>query len=411
MAQPTPIDFRTNAEFNKNQALNMVVHNVSAFPDSPVAGQICIKGGVLYVYTGNSWVTCIVQIATDAQASAGTAEDVAINPKQHALKAPLASPAFTGTPTAPTATAGTNTTQLATTAYVQTEIAAATLNAKIYKGVWDTTSATDYSALNSYRPIKAGWYFTCSGTGCTIDGVEYNAGDAITFNQAVASGVTITTSMIDKTDNTESSDLVRKDEAQTLTNKTINGSNNTISNLLISMFASGEVLTTFDSTKAKLCTCTALATWIGNNYQTKLTFSTGLTNTSGTVTVDHPFIGLSAGSIAYGGVGGTLTELTKGTDGQVLTLSGGLPVWQAPTAGTAKETYLNTALTPDSDGTCTWNIAHTLNSSDLMIRVYEVSTGETVFVGTACTSATNVKITFKASGNVAANTYKAVLVA
>lgn len=34
--------------------------------------------------------------------------------------APLASPAFTGTPTAPTATAGTNTTQLATTAFVTT---------------------------------------------------------------------------------------------------------------------------------------------------------------------------------------------------------------------------------------------------------------------------------------------------
>lgn len=33
------------------------------------------------------------------------------------LKAPLESPVFTGTPTAPTATTGTNTTQLATTAY------------------------------------------------------------------------------------------------------------------------------------------------------------------------------------------------------------------------------------------------------------------------------------------------------
>ena len=35
------------------------------------------------------------------------------------LKAPLASPALTGTPTAPTATAGTNTTQIATTEFVQ----------------------------------------------------------------------------------------------------------------------------------------------------------------------------------------------------------------------------------------------------------------------------------------------------
>lgn len=38
-----------------------------------------------------------------------------------AVKAPIASPTFTGTPAAPTATQGTNTTQVATTAYVQTE--------------------------------------------------------------------------------------------------------------------------------------------------------------------------------------------------------------------------------------------------------------------------------------------------
>lgn len=38
------------------------------------------------------------------------------------LKAPLASPALTGTPTAPTAAAATNTTQIATTAFVRTEV-------------------------------------------------------------------------------------------------------------------------------------------------------------------------------------------------------------------------------------------------------------------------------------------------
>ena len=40
-----------------------------------------------------------------------------------ATKAPLASPALTGTPTAPTATAGTNTTQIATTAFVRKAVA------------------------------------------------------------------------------------------------------------------------------------------------------------------------------------------------------------------------------------------------------------------------------------------------
>ena len=41
-----------------------------------------------------------------------------------ALKAPLESPSLTGTPIAPTATLGTNTTQIATTAYVRSEISA-----------------------------------------------------------------------------------------------------------------------------------------------------------------------------------------------------------------------------------------------------------------------------------------------
>lgn len=44
-----------------------------------------------------------------------------------ALKAPLASPALTGTPTAPTAAGGTSTTQIATTAFVQAAIPASAL--------------------------------------------------------------------------------------------------------------------------------------------------------------------------------------------------------------------------------------------------------------------------------------------
>ncbi len=49
-----------------------------------------------------------------------------------ALKAPLASPALTGTPTAPTATAGTNTTQIATTAFVKTSSDSAITTANEY---------------------------------------------------------------------------------------------------------------------------------------------------------------------------------------------------------------------------------------------------------------------------------------
>ncbi|MBO7712619.1 MAG: hypothetical protein J6S85_03900 [Methanobrevibacter sp.] len=401
-------ELKTNLNFNKNQALNLALHEVSAFPSTPVAGQVCYKDGKAYQYNGSSWLDMATQIATDAQASTGTAEDVAINPKQYALKANIASPTFTGTPAAPTAATGTNTTQLATTAFVQTEIAAATLNAQIYKGQWDTTSQTDYSSLNSYRPIKAGWYFRCTGTGCTIDGVEYNAGDAITFNTNVASGVTITTSMIDKTDNTESSDLVKLNETQTLTNKTIDGDDNTIQDLKVTQFKSGEVLTSATSGSAKLITSGGVYTEL-QSKENNLTFSTGLTRTSNTITVDHPFIALSAGSIAYGASGGVVTELGAGTDGYILKMVSGYPTWSAAASGVTKETYTNPALTPDSDGICTWTVDHGLNTKDLFIDVYEVSTGANVIMTILRNAASQVTIKFYASGNVSAGTYKVVL--
>ena len=59
-------------------------------------------------------VTSAIQTQLDAKLATATASST---------YAPLASPALTGVPTAPTAAANTNTTQIATTAYVQTEIA------------------------------------------------------------------------------------------------------------------------------------------------------------------------------------------------------------------------------------------------------------------------------------------------
>lgn len=58
-----------------------------------------------------------VNNTADTAKPVSTAQQTALD-----LKANLASPTFTGTPTAPTATAGTNTTQLATTAFVTTAV-------------------------------------------------------------------------------------------------------------------------------------------------------------------------------------------------------------------------------------------------------------------------------------------------
>jgi len=64
-----------------------------------------------------------VNNTSDADKPISTATQTALD-----LKAALASPALTGTPTAPTATAGTNTTQIATTAYADTAVSSAITN-------------------------------------------------------------------------------------------------------------------------------------------------------------------------------------------------------------------------------------------------------------------------------------------
>jgi len=69
-----------------------------------------------------------VDNTADTEKPVSTATQTALNLKETvanvALKAPLASPALTGVPTAPTAAAATNTTQVATTAFVRGEVTA-----------------------------------------------------------------------------------------------------------------------------------------------------------------------------------------------------------------------------------------------------------------------------------------------
>lgn len=65
-----------------------------------------------------------------------------VHPKDTS-KANLASPTFTGTPSAPTAAAGTNTTQIATTAFVQTALSKAVHgNGRVFHGTTATAAGT-----------------------------------------------------------------------------------------------------------------------------------------------------------------------------------------------------------------------------------------------------------------------------
>jgi hypothetical protein len=88
--------------------------------------QAAVSGGG--TSAASETVAGIVELATATETTAGIDDTRAVHPAGLKVeldkKAPLASPALTGTPTAPTATTGTSSTQLATTAFVASQIAA-----------------------------------------------------------------------------------------------------------------------------------------------------------------------------------------------------------------------------------------------------------------------------------------------
>ena len=83
----------------------------------------------------------------------------------------------------------------------------------------------------------------------------------------------------------------------------------------------------------------------------------------------------ATGDIIIGGASGTGTRLAAGSTGNVLTISGGSPVW-APVPSvvtTAKTTWVT------ADGTSkTWS--HGLNSTDVLVQVFDITDGSTIEV-------------------------------
>lgn len=81
-----------------------------------------------WVQTGSPAIPTAAQVSFTPAGSLSSTDVQAALEELDTEKAPLASPAFTGTPAAPTAATSTNTTQVATTAFVQQEITANSLS-------------------------------------------------------------------------------------------------------------------------------------------------------------------------------------------------------------------------------------------------------------------------------------------
>jgi len=169
-------------------------------------------------------------------------------------KAPLASPALTGTPTAPTASAGDNSTQIATTAYVETAVANLvdgapalldTLNELAAAINDDANFATTLSTSIGEKVAKSGDTMTGALTlhadpssnlhAATKQYVDAAQSAAESYADGLAgnyetSGAVSTHAGLTSTHGV-TGDIVGTSDSQTLTNKTIDGSSNTLSNI------------------------------------------------------------------------------------------------------------------------------------------------------------------------------------
>lgn len=185
------------------------------------------------------------------------------------LKAPLASPALTGTPTAPTAAPGTNTTQLATTGFVKAAIDAV-LNG--VSATYDTLAeiATDLGT----RALKA---TTISGSGLATGGGDLSANRTITVTAASAS---------------EARALAATDRALTPANLADLGARRTLGNGAVAVSLTGT------TTETVLATVSVPAAFLGPNGLLLGTALWSFTNSANMKTL----------RVRLGGIGGTVID-------------------------------------------------------------------------------------------------------
>ena len=402
-------------DLNKNEVQNAVVQNLAATPTSPKAGQIWYNttDNLIYFYNGSAAkavgylpvattsalggvivgtnisvdgtgkisvadatnaVKGLIKIATDAEATTGTAEGVAVNPKQLA-----------------------------------TAIANAISGGLKYISTWDITSATDLSGIT--LPVKKGYMYMVTGTGPkTIDDIEWNSGDYLVVNADVAAGGSLS-GHVEKIDNSESSDIVRTGSTQTLTNKTIAAGSNTISGLTTSNFDSGVVVTSVGSTGSDTALPSEKAV-----RSAITTATTNMVTTSGTQTLtnktidgdDNTIQDLSTSVFKSGVLQTTVRATSSASDSCLATEKAVAAAIETVTGGAVHKITAASPSMTVSSGVCTWEITNTIGSEDVVAIVREASTGNEVFCDITYT-ATKVTVKINSSANITAGVYKAVI--
>ncbi len=302
-----------------------------------------------------------------------------------------------------------NSTNLVTSGAVDTAINAAIVGGVTYKGTWAiTTSTSDFSGIT--LPVKKGYLYYVTGTGpATVDGIEWNPGDYLLVNDNVAAGGSLA-GKVEKIDNTEAADIVRLDATQTLTNKTIAAGDNTITGLGTTNFASTAISTAIaeaaSAVDTKLATEKAVRDLVDGAVTGMVTVDGTQTLTNKTIDADDNTISdLTTSNLKSGVLQTTVRAVSSASDAA---LASEKAIATGLAAKVEKFTAQNTLLTATS-GVCTWTISNTIGSADVHVVIYRVA--DNVEVGAVVTTgASNITVQFNSASDIAADTFKAVVI-
>lgn len=277
--------------------------------------------------------------------------------------AKLASPALTGTPTAPTATAGTNTTQIATTAFVQTAISGVS-GAMYFKGTIGT-GGTAGTALPT-SGVKVGDTYKIITDG-TYAGQAAKTGDLF-----IATATTPTWAYVPSGDDTSVTQITAGAGLNTTSSDTSTDGGSITTTGTLHLTKSGVTAGTYQGLtidKYGRVTAAQNMNYTSNTGTvTKVTAGKGLTTTSNSSTDGGDITTTGTLYLTKTGVtAGTYNNVTVDAYGRV----------------TAASNYVGLAFkksfTITGDGSTTnFQLENSSASADLIVQVYDYTSGEEV---------------------------------
>lgn len=299
--------------------------------------------------------------------------------------APLASPALTGTPTAPTATAGDNSTQIATTAFVTSAISGIT-GAMVFKGTIGTGGTA--GATLPTTGVKVGDTYKVASAG-TYASQAAKVGDLF-----IATATTPTWAYVPSGDDAAVTSITA---GTGLTGGTITTTGT------IALDTSGVTAGTYQGITVDSYGRVTSASDMGYTTNTGTVTSVGITDGGGLTISGSPIT--TSGSITVGHTNSVTAQTTQAVYPIKIDANGHISAYG--TAVTILKKYSGTIT--GNASTKSFTITHSLGSRDVIVQVYDGTSYEEVMVDVTRTTTSAVTIGF-ASAPATGTTYKVVVI-